>query len=159
MVITVDKPPNWSSNGNGKDNNNASIGHKTHLAVARSDGAATKDDTHVGDEGRPSGDGSVAGTNSVTRLREGECTAKDCRVLMTGCGRSGTHFIAEQLADAGMLCGCGCHAPCMCHTPCVCMLRRVFTDLSQRSTVVQTFFLQEVSRLSKKCQTVSCSRT
>lgn len=47
---------------------------------------------------------SIPGTShqSVTRLRDGECIAKDCRVLITGCGRSGTHFFAEQLAGAGI---------------------------------------------------------
>lgn len=41
------------------------------------------------------------GFQTVTRLRGGECGASDCRVLITGCGRSGTHFLAEQLASAG----------------------------------------------------------
>ena len=38
---------------------------------------------------------------TVTPIRDGECHAADCRVLITGCGRSGTHFLAEQLAAAG----------------------------------------------------------
>lgn len=110
VVVTVDKPPNLNENGHGNNNINDSTRHKAHPATTRSDGAATKqeenapmDATHVGDKGKTSGKPGVAGMTSVTLLREGECTAKDCRVLMTGCGRSGTHFIAEQLADAGIL--------------------------------------------------------
>lgn len=38
---------------------------------------------------------------TLTRLRDGECRASDCRVLITGCGRSGTHFLAEQFERAG----------------------------------------------------------
>lgn len=39
----------------------------------------------------------------LTPLKGTKCFKKDCRVLITGCGRSGTHFLAQQLADAGML--------------------------------------------------------
>lgn len=45
---------------------------------------------------------SVGNFGTLTRLRHGECAASDCRVLITGCGRSGTHFLAEQLAGGGM---------------------------------------------------------
>lgn len=38
---------------------------------------------------------------TLERLKDGECGVKDCRVLMTGCGRSGTHFVAEKLIEAG----------------------------------------------------------
>lgn len=41
--------------------------------------------------------------HTVTTLRSGKCGALDCRVLITGCGRSGTHFLAEQLAGAGAI--------------------------------------------------------
>lgn len=46
---------------------------------------------------------SISGTiHTLTRLREGECTVKDCRVLITGCGRSGTHYLSRELMRAGM---------------------------------------------------------
>lgn len=38
---------------------------------------------------------------TLTRLRDGQCEVSDCRVLITGCGRSGTHFLTEQFEGAG----------------------------------------------------------
>lgn len=50
--------------------------------------------------------GDVTSSNSgsfrtLTRVNDGACLKKDCRMLVTGCGRSGTHFVAEILSQAG----------------------------------------------------------
>ncbi|CAM9312950.1 unnamed protein product [Discosporangium mesarthrocarpum] len=39
---------------------------------------------------------------TLTVVREGSCVSRDCRVLITGCGRSGTHFVAEQFMSSGI---------------------------------------------------------
>ena len=41
---------------------------------------------------------------TLTWLREGQCEVSDCRVLITGSGRSGTHFLTEQFQGAGATC-------------------------------------------------------
>ena len=42
-------------------------------------------------------------SETLTRLRGGQCEVSDCRVLISGCGRSGTHFLAEQFGNAGAI--------------------------------------------------------
>lgn len=65
--------------------------HESSSAIAAGGYDSGKSQTPVGNFG------------TLTQLRHGdECSASDCRVLITGCGRSGTHFLTEQLAGAGM---------------------------------------------------------
>lgn len=72
--------------------------HRSKAAAISTETEHKKEDEHNEEDERRVSD---AFHQSVTRLRDDECIAKDCRVLMTGCGRSGTHFVAEQLANAG----------------------------------------------------------
>lgn len=38
---------------------------------------------------------------SVVKVRDGRCETSDCRLLVTGCGRSGTHFVASLFETNG----------------------------------------------------------